>query len=1072
MNTQRVSRIVELHNSRSQGTANKESGEEKKRRQRIAEIHDNGRSQDEGRRQKIAEAYNRTWLPVKAQDWLKLADDFVTTTGEDFTTGKLSTWQEGNVLDEYKQEKAGQLEELQNTYSYAERFAGQIKDKNQRQKYLDVLAQTKDYLDGFNDAVDQQKELFSGFKNANAYNTWKQKSEQIQSYQDLIQAKDFEEKAAKQDLKNPEVGDLIENDFYVKGGYQRGKDGNVHNVYDPKYDPDIPLIERLDIPDKLGFYLDNKEEYFGSAIEESKRGVDAAPWADIIREGYDYNWDQLTDDEISVYYYLYNTQGQEAAYDYLDAYKDILAVRRGQEMAESVSGNSFSEGVFAIQNGLKNFFDGINGLFSEDATIDPWDVANQEIRENLDTGFGKVMYDLTGNIANMAPAMLVSSVAGPVGMGLSVGLSSGGNTYQQALREGYSPSQARMYGLISGTLEGAFQAAIGKTAKGVGVVTSKVARPLYNAIKGAASKMAVKVGISMLGEGFEEYLQTILDPVVRNVALGEDNEFHLFTEDALYNGFLGAMTAGMFSGVELAASRVSNPFFSVYGTDGYVSVQTDEAGNTLGYLHFSENGDIDGYVQLAGEGENNFSKRLTSYGKMKSYGYVDGNGLTQIWYMDQATGEFKHETIDPNQPAQGIEMGSGQVSQNNAPSTSMAQYAALTQGNIPDTSGQAVDAPSGSQTAGLAGGPAARDMLALPSAVAATGGRQTAGQVNSQPNINRQSTGGGQAVSLQQGQPAVVSATGQEVTVTGIGRTDGNGSVQMSLSDGTQMDLAGLEFENPAVKELMVAASEYPTAAARAFTSGYDGSIPLSLYHSGFDYLYQQAINGMTFEQAVETSGEIGQMLSPQVQYLAYTAGRNVAEGTFEDTYASSFVEQNGLPNLGNDDMIKNATKDEAQPEQDGGRSEAILTDGSHLQDGKLKPNIKYKTGEYDYIYTTDSQGRIVEVEANELYLTERKKRQKHNPNTPGKKNKDHAGHLIGDRFGGSPELDNLVSQAKEVNLSKYKKIENQWAKALKEGGTVSVKIEISYDDAGMRPTGFKVDYRINGVKYSKTITN
>ena len=722
LNTQRVSGIVELHNSRSQGTANKESGEEKKRRQRIVEIHENGRSQDEGRRQKIAEAYNRTWLPVKTQNWLELADDFVTTTGEDFTTGKLSTWQEGNVLDEYKQEKAGQLEELQDTYSYAERFAGQIEDKNKRQEYLDTLSRTKDYLDGFNDAVDKQKELFSSFENADAYNTWKQKSEQIQSYQDLMQAEDFEEKAAKQDLKNPEVGDLIENDFYVKGGYQRGKDGNVYDVYDLEYDPDIPLIERLDIPDKLGFYLDNKEEYFGSAIEESKRGVDAAPWADIIREGYDYNWDQLTDDEISVYYYLYNTQGQEAAYDYLDSYKDILATRRGQEMAEGVSGNSFSEGVFAIQNGLKSFFDGINGLFSEDATIDPWDVANQEIRENLDTGFGKVMYDLTGNIANMAPAMLVSSVAGPVGMGLSVGLSSGGNAYQQALREGYSPSQARMYGVLNGTLEGAFQAAIGKTARGAGVVTSRLSRPLYNAIKGAASKTAAKVGMSMLGEGFEEYLQTILDPVVRNVALGEDNEFHLFTEDALYSGFLGAISSGMFSGAELAASRMSNPFFSVYGTDGYVSVQTDEAGNTLGYLHFSENGDIDGYVQLAGEGENNFSKRLTSYGKMKSYGYVDGNGLTQIWYMDQATGEFKHETIDPNQQTQGIEMGSGQVSQNNAPPTSMAQYAALTQGNIPDTSGQTIDTPSGSQTASSAGGPAARDMLALPSAVAATGG--------------------------------------------------------------------------------------------------------------------------------------------------------------------------------------------------------------------------------------------------------------------------------------------------------------------------------------------------------------
>ena len=847
MSTDRVSRIVELHNSRSQNTKNTEKDEEKNRYQRIVEIQENGRSQDEGRRQKIAEAYNRTWLPVKAQDWLQQADDFVTTTGEDFTTGLLSSWQEGSTLDEYKQEKAGQLEELQNTYSYAERFAGQIKDKNQRQKYLDVLAQTKDYLDGFNDAVEEQKKLFSNFEGVKEYNTWEAKNNKMQSYQDLMQAKDFEEKAAKQDL-NPE---LMYIDFDLKN-----------------------------LPDKLGFFLNTSESerlyhYYGT--DRGKSGTKMKP---VIQEGQDSNWDQLTDDEISVYYYLYNTQGQKAAYDYLDAYKDILAIRKGQEMAEDVSGNSFEEGLFTIQYGLQNVYQSLRGMFSDEATINPWDVANQEVRENLDTDFGKVMYDLAGNIAYMAPSMLVGYFTGPVGFGVSAGLISGGNAYQQALREGYSPSQARMYGVMSGTLEGAFQAAIGKTARGAGVVTSKVARPLYNAIKGATAKMSAKFGISVLGEGVENYIQTILDPVVRNVALGEDNEFHLFTEDALYNGFLGVLTASVFSGAELAASRISNPFFSVYGTDGYVSVQTDEAGNTLGYLHFSENGDIDGYVQLAGEGENNFSKRFTSYGKMKSYAYVDGNGLTQIWYMDQATGEFKHETIDPNQQAQVYGTGSGQVSQNNAPPTSMAQYAALMQGNTQDTSGQAVDVQSGIQTAGFAGSQAAQDISDFPYNMA-TGRQQTAGQV--QPGTSRQSAGDDRTVSLQQGQPAVIYATGQEVTVTGIGRTDGNGSVQMFLSDGTQIDLADLEFENPAVEEMILTAAEYPTAAARAFVSGYDGSMPFSVYRSGFDYIYRQAINGMTFEQAVGSSGEIGQMLSPQVQYLAYTAGRNVAGGILDE---------------------------------------------------------------------------------------------------------------------------------------------------------------------------------------------
>ena len=39
-----------------------------------------------------------------------------------------------------------------------------------------------------------------------------------------------------------------------------------------------------------------------------------------------------------------------------------------------------------------------------------------------------------------------------------------------------------------------------------------------------------------------------------------------------------------------------------------------------------------------------------------------------------------------------------------------------------------------------------------------------------------------------------------------------------------------------------------------------------------------------------------------------------------------------------------------------------------------------------------------------------------YNSNTLDKEIGDHAGHIFGDLFGGSPELDNLVSQAKDVN--------------------------------------------------------
>ena len=149
-----------------------------------------------------------------------------------------------------------------------------------------------------------------------------------------------------------------------------------------------------------------------------------------------------------------------------------------------------------------------------------------------------------------------------------------------------------------------------------------------------------------------------------------------------------------------------------------------------------------------------------------------------------------------------------------------------------------------------------------------------------------------------------------------------------------------------------------------------------------------------------------------------------------------------------------------------------IITDGSHLDNGKLKPNVTYKTGEHDYIYKTNEDGLIVKASTDNLQLKTHEGRLKHNPNTYGKETGDHAGHLFGYRFGGSPELDNLVSQAKNVNVSEFKVIENQWAKALENGQKVTVGININYDAGNIRPISFDVSYTIEGIHYYQKIYN
>ena len=152
---------------------------------------------------------------------------------------------------------------------------------------------------------------------------------------------------------------------------------------------------------------------------------------------------------------------------------------------------------------------------------------------------------------------------------------------------------------------------------------------------------------------------------------------------------------------------------------------------------------------------------------------------------------------------------------------------------------------------------------------------------------------------------------------------------------------------------------------------------------------------------------------------------------------------------------------------------DTILRDGSHFDEfGKLKPNVRYQAGEYEYLYQTDDLGRLQEWDAQDLQLTQRNERLPHAGGTPGKLKGDHAGHLAGDRFGGSPELDNLVSQLQGVNLSDYKKLENQWAKALEEGKRVSVQVRVNYVGDSLRPSSFDVTYFIDGKPHYSHIKN
>lgn len=137
-----------------------------------------------------------------------------------------------------------------------------------------------------------------------------------------------------------------------------------------------------------------------------------------------------------------------------------------------------------------------------------------------------------------------------------------------------------------------------------------------------------------------------------------------------------------------------------------------------------------------------------------------------------------------------------------------------------------------------------------------------------------------------------------------------------------------------------------------------------------------------------------------------------------------------------------------------------------------LKPNVEYTTKE-GYRYTTDDRGRISSVEA-KLELG-KARRNRYAQKIVGREDRlpnDEGGHLIASIFKGSGDIDNLVPMNAMLNRSEYKTLENTWKKALEEGKEVTIKVKPIYEGQSVRPSEFKINYSIDGKKYSERLIN
>lgn len=334
---------------------------------------------------------------------------------------------------------------------------------------------------------------------------------------------------------------------------------------------------------------DTRRRAGGEAVDERylvglehAGGVGSMEWIERAR--------QLTDDELAMYNYLRNTEGQESADAYLDLMEETLNQRVGGKQAEDIANienpllRTATTGAYAVGSGLDQFGTGVKQLFTEEAlptTATQFGAA--QVREDLadaspsiggkplvlpgGASLGQAAFDLVSSAANMAPGLALSAATAGAGAapwlsGLaasgSLGAAAGGNAYNEAVKQGYTPAQARSYAILTGASEGGLQYLLG----GIGALGGRVSRNvIQNTVKNidnALLRAGAELGLNMLSEGAEEYLQEVLTPVFRNIALDENNPVELVSEEAIYAGILGALSAGAFEGPGRVSGAVSD----------------------------------------------------------------------------------------------------------------------------------------------------------------------------------------------------------------------------------------------------------------------------------------------------------------------------------------------------------------------------------------------------------------------------------------------------------------------------------------------------------------------------------
>lgn len=341
------------------------------------------------------------------------------------------------------------------------------------------------------------------------------------------------------------------------------------------------------ITDRLGFYLNASETELDDAAATDVNHEGTA--TSVLKDGIHGNWELLNDTEVSIYYYILNSEGQAAADKYLDSMTTELNKRATKNsvahLASTYENANWAErAVLNVATVGAQLFSNIAGGIDYAGSVitgkelNPYsmayagkhfsDTVRGEAAKNWDEATGGAEIPIIGFSAgdlyqtgmSLLDSYAAMGIGGHLG-GVLLGMGAGASEAVRLYEEGASDAQIAWGGMLAGAAEMVLETVSIGELKAI-----KNADDVNRIIKHAL----IQGGVEASEEGFTEIANTITNAIV----MGSESEWAKLIEEndgnvlqavlkklqevgaAAFGGFLSGFAGG--SGVASVYGTASN----------------------------------------------------------------------------------------------------------------------------------------------------------------------------------------------------------------------------------------------------------------------------------------------------------------------------------------------------------------------------------------------------------------------------------------------------------------------------------------------------------------------------------